>query len=217
MVAEPVKIDIWSDIACPWCYIGKRRLEAGVAAYGGPVEIEYHSFELAPDTPVDFEGSEVDFLVRHKHLSEAQVRSMINRVTQVAAGEGLQYDFDAIRHTNTVKAHQLLHYAKARGLQVEAKERLLRAYFVEGRHIGRTEDLARLASDVGLDGDDVRRSLDDDEYLHAVRVDERTAREYGISGVPFFVIDGRYGVSGAQTPETFVQILARAAAEREAA
>ena len=216
-MAEPVKIDIWSDIACPWCYIGKRRLEAGVAAYGGPVEIEYRSFELAPDTPVDFDGSEVDFLVRHLRMSEDQVRSLIDRVTQVAAREGLHYDFDAVRHTNTVKAHQLLHYAKAHGFQLDAKERLLRAYFIEGRHIGRTEDLARLASEVGLDGDDVRRSLDDDEYLHAVRADERTALEYGISGVPFFVIDGRYGVSGAQTPDTFVQVLTKAAAEREAA
>ena len=216
-MAEPVKIDIWSDIACPWCYIGKRRLEAAVAAYGAPVEIEYHSFELAPDTPVDFDGSEVDFLVRHKRMSEAQVRSLIDRVGQVAAGEGLHYDFDAVRHTNTVKAHQLLHYAKARGLQLEAKERLLRAYFVEGRHVGQKEDLAQLASEIGLDANDVRRSLDEDEYLHAVREDERTAVEYGISGVPFFVIDGRYGVSGAQTPDTFVQVLNKVAAEREAA
>ncbi len=216
-MADAVKIDIWSDIACPWCYIGKRRLEAGIAAYGGPVEIEYHSFELAPDTPVEFEGSEVDFLVRHKHLSEAQVRSLMERVTQVAAGEGLQYDFDSVRHTNTVKAHQLLHYAKARGFQLEAKDRLLRAYFVEGRHIGRTDELARLASEIGLDADDARRSLDSDEYLAEVRADERAAMEYGISGVPFFVIDGRYGVSGAQKPETFTRALARAAADREAA
>jgi predicted DsbA family dithiol-disulfide isomerase len=217
IVAEPVKIDIWSDIACPWCYIGKRRLEAGVAAYGRPVEVEYHSFQLAPDTPVDFEGSEVDFLVGHKRMSQAQVRALIDRVTEVAAGEGLRYDFDALRHTNTVKAHQLLHYAKGRGVQLEAKERLLRAYFVEGRHIGRTEDLAELASEIGLDAGDVRRSLDDEEYLHAVREDERTAMEYGISAVPFFVVDGRYGVAGAQTPEAFVKVLTRAAGDREAA
>ena len=221
-MAEPVKIDIWSDIACPWCYIGKRRLEAGLAAYhasadSAPVEIEYHSFELAPDTPVDFDGTEVDFLVRHKRMSEPQVRSLLDRVTGVAAAEGLHYDFDAIRHTNTVKAHELLHYAKARGLQLEAKERLLRAYFVEGRHIGRTEDLASLAPDIGLDADDVRRSLDEDEYLAAVRADERAAMDYGIQGVPFFVIDGKYGVAGAQKPETFAQALAQVAAERAAA
>ena len=221
-MAEPVRIDIWSDIACPWCYIGKRLLEAGLAAYqasadAARVEIEYHSFELAPDTPVDFDGTEVDFLVRHKGMSEDQARSLLDRVTSVAAGEGLHYDFDAIRHTNTVKAHELLHYAKAHDLQLEAKERLLRAYFVEGRHIGRTEDLASLASDIGLDGDDVRRSLDEDEYLAAVRADERAAMDRGIQGVPFFVIDGRYGVSGAQKPETFARALAKVAAERDAA
>ncbi|HEX2048625.1 MAG TPA: DsbA family oxidoreductase [Acidimicrobiales bacterium] len=216
-MAEPVKIDVWSDIACPWCYIGKRRLEAGLAAAAAPVEVEYRSFELAPDTPVDFQGSAVDFLVRHKRMSEAQVRSLIERVTQVAAGEGLDYDFDRVRHTNTVKAHQLLHFAKARGLQHEAKERLLRAYFVEGRHIGRTEELVLLAAEVGLDADDVRRSLEGDEYLHAVRTDERAATAYGISAVPFFVIDGRYGVPGAQSAETFAQAITRAAAEREAA
>ena len=217
----PIKIDVWSDIACPWCYIGKRRLEAGIAVYGQqegsvPVEIEYHSFELSPDTPVDFDGSEVDFLVQHKRMSEDQVRSMIDRVTQVAAGEGLRYDFDALRHTNTVKAHQLLHYAKGRGIQLESKERLLRAYFVEGRHVGRVEELAALASEIGLDGDDVLRSLAEDEYLGAVRTDERTASEYGIQGVPFYVVDRRYGISGAQPSHVFVDALAQVAAGRAA-
>ena len=221
-MAEPVKIDIWSDIACPWCYIGKRRLEAGIAAYAQtagsvPVEIEYHSFELAPDTPVDFEGSEVDFLIRHKRMSREQVRAMLDRVTQVAAGEGLDYDFHAVRHTNTVKAHQLLHYAKAHGRQLETKEQLLRAYFVEGRHVGRAEDLAELAAEIGLDRDDVLRSLHEDEYLAAVRADGRAAMEYGIQAVPFFVIDGRYGVSGAQRAETFTQALTQAGLDREAA
>jgi predicted DsbA family dithiol-disulfide isomerase len=216
---EPIKVDVWSDIACPWCYIGKRRLEAGMAGYREqdgslPVAVEYHSFELTPDTPVDFDGNEVDFLVSHKGVSQDQARSMIDRVRRIAAGEGLDYDFDALRHTNTVMAHQLLHYAKARGLQLETKERLLRAYFVEGRDLGRAEELANLASEVGLDREDVLRSLVDDEYLGAVRADQRTAREYGIQGVPFFVIDGRYGVSGAQPAEVFRQALAQVASER---
>ena len=181
---QPIKIDVWSDIACPWCYIGKRRLEAGIAAYAQgppavPVEVEYHSFQLAPETPVDFDGSVADFLVRQKAVPQAQVRSLLDRVTQIAAGEGLRYDFDAVRHTNTGKAHQLLHYAKARGVQLQAKERLMRAYFVEGRHIGRLEDLAALASDIGLDADDVLRSLAEDEYLGAVRGDGQAARELG--------------------------------------
>lgn len=219
---EPIKIDVWSDIACPWCYIGKRRLEAGIAVHERddrtvPVEVEYHSFELAPDTPVDFEGSEIDFLVRYKRLSEDRVRSMLGRVTKIAAEEGLAYDFDALRHTNTVKAHQLLHYAKAHGVQAEAKERLLRAYFVEGRHVGRAEDLAHLAAEIGLDRDDVLRSLAEDEYLAAVHADQREAMAYGIQGVPFFVIDGRYGVSGAQPAGVFAEALSQVAAEREVA
>lgn len=222
LMPEPLKIDVWSDIACPWCYIGKRRLEAGIAAYraqeeAAPVGVEYHSFELSPDTPVDFEGDEVDFLVRHKHLSEDQVRAMLDRVTRIAAGEGLTYDFGALRHTNTVKAHQLLHYAKERGLQVEAKERLLRAYFIEGRHVGRPEDLAALAGEIGLDPDDVLRSLTEDEYLTAVRADQRMATDLGIQGVPFFVIDGRYGLSGAHPAEVFTQALDRVTAERTTA
>ena len=221
-MAEPLKIDVWSDIACPWCYIGKRRLEAGIAAYAAepgrpPVEIEYHSFQLTPDTPVDFDGGVVDFLVRSKRMSQSQVESMLDRVTAIAAEEGLDYDFGAVRHTNTVKAHQLLHYAKAHGRQVEAKERILRAYFVEGQHVGHSEDLADLAAEIGLDRNDVLRSLNDDEYLPAVRDDERTAAGYGIQAVPFFVIDGRYGLSGAQPAEAFAQALATVAAERAAA
>ena len=164
-VTEPLRIDIWSDIACPWCYIGKRRLEAGIAAYadGGPgrppVVVEYHSFQLSPDTPAGFQGSVVDFLVRQKHMSEAQVRSMLDRVTGIALEERLHYDFGSVRHTNTLKAHELLHYAKAHGVQVEVKERLLRAYFVEGRHVGRPEDLADLAAEGGLDREDALRAL----------------------------------------------------------
>ena len=218
-MTEPIKIDIWSDVACPWCYIGKRNLEAGLAAFSNaegslPVEIEYRSFELAPDTPVEFAGSQVDFLVKHKGLSEDQVRAMLERVTGIAEAAGLDYDFDALQHTNTVKAHQLLHYAKTHGLQQEAKERLLRAYFIEGRHVGRVADLADLAAEIGLDRDDVMRSLQDDEYLADVRADMRQAQEYGVHGVPFFVIDGRYGISGAQPPSVFAGALAQVATER---
>ena len=220
-MTEPLKIDIWSDIACPWCYIGKRRLEAGIAAFaaGGPerppVEVEYHSFQLSPDTPAGFEGSVVDYLVRQKHISEAQVRSMLDRVTGIALEEGLHYDFPSVRHTNTLKAHELLHYAKAHGAQHEMKERLLKAYFVDGRHVGRPEELADLAAEIGLDRDDVLRALLEDDYAGAVAADQRLAAQYGIQAVPFFVIDGRYGLSGAQPAETFARVLAEVAAERQ--
>lgn len=215
----PIAIDIWSDIACPWCYTGKRRLETALATFGQnpgnpPVTVTYHSFELAPDTPVDFEGSEVDFLVAHKHMAADQVADMLQQVTGIAKSVGLDYDFDAVQHTNTVKAHQLLHLAKAHGVQREAKERLLRAYFVEGRHVGRVAELAELGAEVGLDPAEVTRVLDADELLSAVRDDQIQARRLGINGVPFHVVDGRYGVSGAQSPDAFVQVLEQVVADR---
>lgn len=211
----PIPIDVWSDVACPWCYIGKRNLESGIAGFAvAPVEVVYHSFELAPDTPVEFTGSEVEFLMSHRGVSADQARAMIDRVVGIARIAGLDYDYDSLQHTNTLKAHELLHYAKERDLQLEMNERLLSAYFVEGRHVGRVEDLADLAAEVDLDRDDVVRSLEAGEYSDAVRVDMVQARQYGINGVPFFVIDGRYGISGAQPPEVFVEVLSRAAADR---
>jgi predicted DsbA family dithiol-disulfide isomerase len=215
-MSDVIKVDVWSDIACPWCYIGKRKFEAGAEAFGGEVEVEYHSFELSPDTPVDFDGSAADYLVQRKGFPASQVQTMLDRVIGIAAEVGLDYDYDALQHTNTVKAHQLIHFAKAHGKQVEMKERLLRAYFVEGRHVGRDEDLADLAAEIGLDREAALRSLQSDEYLADVRADQDQAIAYGIQGVPFFVVDGKYGVSGAQSAETFTQVLAKVAEERVA-
>jgi len=213
-----VRVEIWSDVACPWCYIGKRRFAEGVRRYteaGGDrvVEVEYHSFELSPDTPVDFEGDEVDFLAKHKRMPVEQVRQLLDQVTQIAASEGLAYDFEALHHTKTLKAHELLHLAKAQGKQEEMKERLLSAYFVEGRHVGHIDELAALAGDIGLDPADVTAALEAGTYAAAVEADIDQAMAYGINGVPFYVIDGRYGVSGAQSPDLFAQALAQAAAE----
>jgi predicted DsbA family dithiol-disulfide isomerase len=221
-VSDAITVDVWSDVACPWCYIGKRNLEAGIerfsAVSGRPaVEVEYHSFELAPDTPLDFDGSEIDYLMRVKGIDRASAQAMLERVTRIAADAGLDYDMASVKHTRTVKAHQLVHFAKARGQQAEMKERLLRAYFVEGRHIGRDADLADLASEIGLDRDGVLRSLAMEEHLESVRDDQRQALAYGIHGVPFFVFDRRYGLSGAQPPDAFAAALERVARERNAA
>lgn len=217
-MSQPIAIDIWSDIACPWCYIGKRHLEAGLAALGDTapaVEITYHSYELAPDTPVDFAGSEVDFLARHKGLPVERVEQMLNHVTQVAAVAGLDYDFDTLKHTKTLKAHELLHFAKVLGKQRELMERLFRAYFTEGRHLGRNEELVELAAEVGLDEDAARNALESGRYESAVQADIAQAAAYGITGVPFFVIDGKYGISGAQPAEVFTQAITQVAGERE--
>lgn len=210
-MTTPIKVDIWSDVQCPWCYIGKRKFEAGVKEFGRPVEIEHHSFELAPDTPVDFEGTPKQYLAERKGLSGEQVDAMLERVTGIAAGLGLNYDYDSIKQTNTVKAHELLHLAKAHGKQLEMKERLLKAYFEQGIHVGHIDGLADLAAEVGLDRAEVVQALTDETYLPQVKADMAQAQAYGINGVPFYVIDGKFGISGAQDPATFAAALTEAA------
>jgi predicted DsbA family dithiol-disulfide isomerase len=214
-VSNPIKVDIWSDVQCPWCYIGKRKFEAAAAGFDGEVDVEYHSFELAPDTPLDFDGTTADYLSTRKGLSMPQVEQMLARVTGIAASVGLDYDFDHVHQTNTVKAHELLHFAKSQGRQLDMKERLLKAYFVDGHHVGRVEDLADIAAEIGLDRDEVVRVLTDNTYLSDVKADVALAQEYGIQGVPFFVFDGKYGVSGAQETATFANVLEQVSSERE--
>ncbi len=215
-MSQPLKVDIWSDIQCPWCYIGKRKFEAAVADFDGEVEVEYHSFELAPDTPVDYQGSPAQYLAERKGMSVSQVEQLFQRVGEIAAAVGLDYDLARSQQTNTVKAHELIHYAKARGRQEEMKEALLKAYFIDHRHVGRIDDLADLAAGLGFDRADVVRSLTESEYLLAVRADSDQARAYGITGVPFYVFDNKYGVSGAQETSTFAQVLQQVADERAA-
>lgn len=219
-MTSPIKIDIWSDIACPWCYIGKRHLEAGIAALGDDapdVEIEYHSFELSPDTPIDFEGSTVEYLAERKGMPVERVEQMLEHVTGVAANAGLDYHFEKVAHVKTLKAHELLHLAKAHGVQLEMKERLLKAYFVEGGRVNRTEELIGWAVELGIDADEAREALESSRYAADVQADLAQARAYGIQGVPFFVFDGKYGVSGAQPAETFANVLTQVAGEQGAA
>lgn len=214
-MTAPIKVDVWSDVACPWCFIGKRKFEVGQAESGVPVEVEYHSFQLDPTTPVDYEGTHEEYLTG-RGFPAGRVAEMDARVIGIAESVGLHYDFDVLQHTNTVKAHQLLHFAKAQGRQLEMKERLLAAYFEQGRHVGRDEDLADLAAESGLDREEALQALRDDRYLADVRADEALARELGIQGVPFFVFQGKYGVSGAQDAATFAQVLQQVASEQDA-
>ena len=223
-MSEKLRVDIWSDIACPWCYIGKHRFEAGVAAFREKhpeieFEVEGHSYELAPDTPVDFQGSEVDFLVRHKGMPAEQVRQMLDQMTELAASEGIEFNFDAVKHANTARAHRVLHLAKDRGVQTAVQERLFRAYFAEGEDMSDPETLARLGTEAGLDAAEVRAALADEAYGDAVESDITRARMLGVTGVPFFLIEQKYGISGAQSAEAFagafeqVLELAKGAAE----
>ena len=216
MVSNPIKVDIWSDVQCPWCYIGKRKFEAGAAEFGGDVEVEYHSYELSPDTPVDYEGTTAEYLSQRKGLPLDQVDQMLERVTSIAASVGLDYDFEHVHQTNTVKAHELIHFAKSKGRQLEMKEALLKAYFIDGGHVGRIEDLADLAESIGFDRDEVMQVLESNQFLADVKADVALAGEYGIQGVPFFVIDGKYGVSGAQEAATFANVLEQVRSERDA-
>lgn len=223
-MSETLRVDVWSDIACPWCYIGKRRFEAGEAAWretagahAPDVELVFHSFELAPDTPEDFSGDEIDYLSRHKGIAPEQARQMLDHVTGIAASVDLAYRFDLLQHTNTVLAHELIHFAAANGRQLEMTERLMSAYFTEGRHLGRVDELVALAGEAGLDTTAAAEALASHAFLADVKADERQAAELGITGVPFFVIDGKWALSGAQEPATFAAALAHAERERDTA
>lgn len=219
-MSNVVDVQIWSDVQCPWCYIGKRKFEAAVEQFrleGGDVKVTYRSFELAPDTPVDFEGTPIDYLSERKGISPEQAQQMVDRVSHIAASVGLEYDYDRIQQTNTVLAHELLHFAKVHGKQSELKERLLLAYFTEGRHVGRADELAHLAGEVGLDHDAAAAALAEHTYLPDVKADMAQAVAYGIQGVPFFVLNDAYGVSGAQEAASFLAALQQAAADAERA
>jgi predicted DsbA family dithiol-disulfide isomerase len=204
-----VKVEIWSDVVCPWCYIGKRRFESALSefAHRDDVEVIYRSFELDSTAQVDSGRSVTEILAEKYGVSLAQAAAMNSRVTGIAAGEGLDYHLDKARHANTVKAHRLIHLAASKGLQNEVMERVMTAYFSEGENIGDTETLARLTAETSLDADEARAVLESDAYTDAVRADERRAQMLGITGVPFFVVDERYGVSGAQPASLLLEVL----------
>lgn len=213
-----LRIDVWSDIACPWCYVGKRRLEAALGQFPhrGRVEVFWRAFELDPAAPRELDASisYPERLARKYATTVAQAQGMMDRMTAVAAEDGLDFRFDRVRPGNTFDAHRLLHLASAHGLQDALKERLLRAYLTEGEPIGDATVLVRLASEVGLDADRAQAVLSSDEYGGEVREDEARAAELGISGVPFFVFASRYGVSGAQPAEVLRGVLDRVWQER---
>ena len=212
-----MKIEIWSDIACPWCYIGKRRFETALGgfAHKDDVEVEWRSYQLDPSLPDHYDGSETDYLSQAKGMPVEQVRQMFDHVTQQAAGEDLNYDFDAIVVANSFLAHRFLHLAKRRGVMAKAKEELLSGHFEHGRNIGDVEYLAEVGQNVGIDAAEVRQVLSTKDFTAEVEADIAEARALGANGVPFFVIDRKYGISGAQPPETFTQALETAWGESQ--
>jgi predicted DsbA family dithiol-disulfide isomerase len=207
-----MNVEIWSDVVCPWCYIGKRRFERAVASFGHPdeVEVTYRSFELDPSAPAQRTGTHSEHLADKYGMTVAQAEQANEQMTERAAADGLDFRLDLIRGGNTFDAHRLLHLASEHGLQPEMKERLMRATFTEGLPIADKPTLVRLATEVGLPAAEAQAVVDGDDYADAVRADEQQAARYGITGVPFFVADGKYAVSGAQSPEVLLQLLQRA-------
>jgi predicted DsbA family dithiol-disulfide isomerase len=210
-----VQIEVWSDVVCPWCYIGKRRLETALARFPhrDQVEVVWRSFQLDPTIPEGTTHPTRPELARKYGRSEDEMRAMQARVEQIAAEEGLSYALAEGVSGNTHLAHELLHLAEERGLGGEMKERLLHAHFEQGRSVFDVDALAVLAGEVGLDEAEVRAALADRRYRAAVDEDIATARLLGATGVPFFVVDRKYGAAGAQPAELLLQVIERAWAD----
>lgn len=208
-----MKIEIWSDIACPWCYVGKRRMESALAkfAHKDDVEITWRSFQLDPSAPAKVDESMEEHLAKKYGMSVAQARASGEQLTATGAAEGLDIHFEKMQLANTFDAHRLIHFAAASGLGAAMKERLLKAYFTEGALVSDREVLVGLGVEVGLEADAVRAVLAGDSQGDAlaagVRADLARAREVGVRGVPFFLLDGKYGVSGAQASDVLLDVL----------
>ncbi|MBV9047856.1 MAG: DsbA family oxidoreductase [Solirubrobacterales bacterium] len=212
-------VEIWSDIACPWCYIGKRRFEAALAEFEhrDDVRVRWRSFELDPSAPAEREGERAARLAEKYGITVERAREMERQMTETAASEGLEFRFDRARSGATFDAHRVVHLAAEHGVQDAMKERLLRAYFTEGELMSDRDRLVHLAIEVGLDEDAVREMLAGDRLADEVRADERTAARFGISAVPTFVVDRALGVSGAHPPEALLELLREGWARRRPA
>jgi len=211
-----MKVEIWSDIACPWCYIGKRRFEKALSGFEHAAEVTvlWHSFELDPASPRVREGNPTRSLAEKYGISLEQAAEFQDRMTRAAAGEGLNFNFPALRPGNTFDAHRLLHLATDQGLGNALHERLFAAYLCEGQAIGDRNVLARLAAEAGVEPHRARDLLDSNACGDQVRADEEQAAALGISGVPFFVIDRTYGLSGAHPAEQLLAALRQAWSEQ---
>ena len=210
-----MQVEIWSDVMCPFCYIGKRRFEKALSQFPhrDHVEVRWRSFQLNPDLRAA-QGTNInEYLAEHKGITLEQARELNGRVTQMAAEVGLHYDFDRAIVANSFDAHRFAHLAAARGLGDAAEEALFRAYFTEGRDISDHPTLAQLGTAIGLEADEVQQALSGDAYAAAVHDDIREAAQLGARGVPFFVLDRKYAVSGAQPEATFTGALTQAYTE----
>ncbi len=210
-----MKVEIWSDVVCPWCYVGKRHFEEALSRFGhaDQVSVEWRSFELDPSTPARVDLPMATILERKYGMTAEQARAANQQMTDLAASVGLEYHLDTVQVGNTFDAHRLIHLAATHGLGDAMKERLFAAYFTEGALPSDHETLVKLATEIGLDAAEVDAALAGDAFAADVRHDEARATSLGVSGVPFFVIDEAYGVSGAQPPEVLLGALEQAWSE----
>lgn len=210
-----MKIEIWSDIACPFCYIGKRNFETALAQFTDKenIEVEWKSFQLDPSAPEVAVENQEDYLVKRKGMSREQVQSMLANVTKMARQSGLEYHLDKTVMVNTQKAHQLIQFAKTKNLGDAMEERLFKAYFTEGKNLADVEVLSQIGKEIGLDEDELKTAFSDDQYRYQMKQDIQEAQNIGIRGVPFFVFDRKYGISGAQPPLAFLETLKKSFAE----
>jgi predicted DsbA family dithiol-disulfide isomerase len=210
-----MKIEIWSDIMCPFCYIGKRRFDVALTQFGHKdnLDIEWKSFLLAPEMVTDPGTNLHGFLARHKGISLEEATGMNNDVTAMAAGAGLTYNLDKAIPANSLNAHRLLHFSKQYGKQDEAEEQLFRAYFTDGKNIDDAETLLGIAGSLGIDAAAVAKAMAGDTFVKDVIADVEEAQQLGVRGVPFFVFNRTYAISGAQETDVFLQTLEKAFAE----
>lgn len=211
-----MKVDIWSDVRCPFCYIGKRKFEMALAQFEhkDKVEIEWHSFELDPNAETMLDKSPYDYLAERYGKSREWAIGTHEQVAQTAAEVGLTFNFDQSIMANSFDAHRLIQLAKANGLSDQVEENLFKAHFTDGKNIADHGVLIEIAKASGLDALETEVMLKSNDFTDEVRYDEKTAQNIGISGVPFFVINQKYGISGAQSPETFLGALVKAEEEK---
>jgi len=218
-IFKAMKVEIWSDIMCPFCYIGKRKFEAALSQvdFRDNIEVEWKSFLLNPDIVTDPSKSTVEYLAEVKNMSVEHAKQMTDQVAQMAAQSGLEFDYDKTVVANTRNAHRLIQMAKAHLLGDQAEEILFNAYFKEGKNMDDKDTLVELGQKIGLDGEEVRKMLDSDQFDDKVRQEIFEAQQIGVRGVPFFVIDNKFAISGAQPENVFIDALNKAFGEKDGA
>jgi len=214
---EPIKVEIWSDVMCPFCYIGKRNFEKALEAFPQKerVEIEWKSFQLDPSIPhdLDYDGDIYQYLAEKKGWSYEQSVQMHQRVVDMAKSVGLDYNFEKAKPANSLKAHLVIQLAKSKGLGDEIEEALFKAYFTEGRDFGDTQELIAMGEGVGLNKEDIQQALQSETLVNQVTAEIQEGQQLGLTGVPFFVVDRKFGVAGAQPSEAFIEVLEKAASQ----